>query len=662
MAATLLATTLLSCTYNGTPVAGPIMTQVIPRPERTGTSPSRGPSTLSALDLSSAVPPSASSSVRPTAVPGKTSHPPTNAPIISGVPNYLIEAPELDIYKVAAELVPGLSAGFPRVVTPSPPRFETGRIDTFWLIDSSILKVYERAFELRLITNHAYWYVEEDQSIRQQDLERSAAAFENEIYPRMTEVFGSVWSPGVDDDPHLNILNANLSGTGGYYTSGDEYPNSVFEFSNQREIIYVNTSAYTIGSPSYNRVLAHELQHAIHWNEDPSEETWVEEGLSELAATLVGYGQHTAGRFLQGTPTSLVHWPLSSEKTRAHYGAASLFMHYLYEHYVTPDGLRPLLAVPEDGISGINAYLATSGLDVTFKDVFRDWAVANLLNQSEGKYGYADLDPRISVQASVDSYSEFSSAIPQYSVEYIEFSAFSDAFHLRFQGRTETPLLPVDVGARGCWWSNSGDSIDSTLTRPLDLKGLRHATLNFQVWHSLEEMWDYAYLEVSTDGGRKWNFLETPHTSTENPVGNSFGVGYTGESEVWLQESVDLTQYSGQKILLRFQYVTDQAVNGAGLCLRQISITETGPHLIFDGWDANGFIHIDNRVPQDYIVQVIEVAEETRVRVMPLDDSNSGEVLVQAPRNLDRLVVVVAALAPKTLQPASYALSAVPTE
>ncbi len=131
----------------------------------------------------------------------------------------MTEAPERDIYQLAAELVPGLSVGFPRIVAPSPPEFEKGRVDTFWLLDLPTLTVYQSEFELRLITGHAYWYVEEGQSIRQEDLERSAAAFEEDIYPRVTQVFGTEWSPGVDDDPHLNILNARLRGAGGYYTS-----------------------------------------------------------------------------------------------------------------------------------------------------------------------------------------------------------------------------------------------------------------------------------------------------------------------------------------------------------------------------------------------------------------------------------------------------------
>ena len=70
----------------------------------------------------------------------------------------------------------------------------------------------------------------------------------------------------------------------------------------------------------------------------------------------------------------------------------------------------------------------------------------------------------------------------------------------------------------------------------------------------------------------------------------------------------------------------------------------------------------DNRVRQDFIVQVIEDAPEPRVRQMALDEANSGEMYIPAAEDRDRLVVVVAALAPKTRQPASYTLTVQPAK
>ena len=98
------------------------------------------------------------------------------------------------------------------MVNPEPVSYSEGRQDTFYLLDLLDLEVYRRQFELRLVTPHAYWYVEEGLSVRQRDLERSAEIFEEDIYPRVTAIFGEEWSPGVDNDPHLNVISARLAG------------------------------------------------------------------------------------------------------------------------------------------------------------------------------------------------------------------------------------------------------------------------------------------------------------------------------------------------------------------------------------------------------------------------------------------------------------------
>ena len=356
-----------------------------------------------------------------------------------------------------------------------------------------------------------------------------------------------------------------------------------------------------------------------------------------------------------------MHWPLSSLASRTSYGAASLFIHYLWEHYSNGDDFRALVSQQEDGIAGIDAYLKASGYQESFRDVFRDWAVANFLDEEQGVYSYGDFQVQANVLAFVDGFSQFASDIPQYSVEYVELTSVEGPIRLRFQAPTVAPLLPTDVGPRGCWWSNSGDSISSTLTRSIDLAGTKRATLSYQVWYNVEESWDYAYVELSVDGGRTWQIMETANTSPEDPIGNSYGPGYTGDSSGWLSESVDLSAFAGEKaVLLRFQYVTDDAINGAGVCFREISVAETVLDAASDGWEAEGFILTDNRLRQDYIVQVIQVGEENLVTTLVLDENNTGEMAIAAPQDWQRLVVAVAALAPKTRESTSYTLTVEP--
>ena len=580
----------------------------------------------------------------------------------SGAVVEFVAAPDRDLFRLASELVLPLGAPeVPRVVNASPVSYAVGHEETFWLVDFGDTSVYQAEFELKKVSPRAYWYVEKGQNVKQADLDRSAAEFENNIYPKVTAFFGPEWSPGVDNDPHLNIIHAQLRGVAGYFSSADEHPQAVYEHSNQRETIYVNTRSLRVGSQVYHEVLAHELQHAAHWNADSSEETWINEGLSELAISVAGYSSDSGNRYLNTPNIPLIHWPLGHQNIGAHYGGASLFMSYLSEHYGAQGNLRQLVSEPKDGIAGIDAYLSKAGYDVTFHDVFQDWLVANLLDEEDGPYGYRNLDVSLDVEDSIDEYTDLSFVVRQYAPQYIELNRFVGPIRLRFEGETENALLPVEVGDSGCWWSNSGDSISSTLTRALDLRDRSAATLTYQVWFNVEEDWDYGYVEISTNQGRTWDVLETPSSTSKNPIGNGFGPGYSGSTQDWIDETVDLGNYAGREVLLRLHYVTDDAVNGAGLCFRQIELSGVpGVATVAlddaEGWQPEGFVFINNRVKQDYSVQVVQKGGSNQVSVLELDINNSGEIIIPSPLESTQIVVIVAAMAPKTLEPAPYTL------
>lgn len=573
-------------------------------------------------------------------------------------------APDRDLFRLTNELVPG-SGDIPRTIIGDTTEYSVGRTDTFWLVDLADTKTYQSDFELVLVSPHAYWYVEDGLNFSLSGIERSASRFEEVIYPVVTQVFGDEWNPGIDNDPRLNILNAKLRGVAGYFSSTDEYPTGVRPRSNQREIIYINAQNVPPGGANYDQVLAHELQHAIHWNADNSEDTWVNEGLAELSSSIALNSSFSIREFLRGAPISLINWPTSALGGIANYGAASLFIHFLTEHYGGREDLRTLLAQPEDSIAGIDGYLKKMGFDSRFDDVFEEWAVANVLD-GDGKFGYGDLEVSASVSRSIKGFNEAQSEIPQYAVEYTELKSISGPFTLSFKGQTTTPLLPVEVGAAGCWWSNSGDSIDSTLFRRVELPMGATATLQYEVWFEIEEDWDYIYVEVSVDGGQTWRIIETPATSPENPIGNGFGPGYTGDSGGWLKESVDLSPYAGEDLWVRFQYVTDDAVNANGACFRDLSIERPGAAagITADGlaWESRGFVFTDNLVRQEFQVQLITTGVEPQVRRLNLDANNAGELTVLPPGDGERLIVAVGSLAEKTRQPAGYTLSVSPAD
>ena len=94
----------------------------------------------------------------------------------------------------------------------------------------------------------------------------------------------------------------------------------------------------------------------------------------------------------------------------------------------------------------------------------------------------------------------------------------------------------------------------------------------------------------------------------------------------WVQDAVDLSAYAGRKVLLRFEYVTDDATSLTGMAVDNIEDPELGFRdwaASEAGWTNEGFKRIERPMAQQFIVQVIR--GETVERVA-LDAANLGSV------------------------------------
>jgi hypothetical protein len=96
-----------------------------------------------------------------------------------------------------------------------------------------------------------------------------------------------------------------------------------------------------------------------------------------------------------------------------------------------------------------------------------------------------------------------------------------------------------------------------------------------------------------------------------------------------------------------------------------ISIPELGYHYDAEegdgGWAALGFIRTDNTLSQRHLVQLIELGTVTRVRRIELDEAQKGHLVIEGLGDeVERAVLVVSALAPKTTEWAGYQYSIEP--
>ncbi len=596
---------------------------------------------------------------------------------LSSPPEQALEAelkrtpPSRDLFSLRRRLNGVLLQSLPqREPSSEPAPMQPGDRRQFWILDSPKKAYFQIWAVLKYATPDIYFFVQDSYDFPDEDIQRAATDLSIRTVPGTRKYFGSEWTPGIDGDPHIVVLNASIPGAPGYFYSSDEYPSQIVPYSNEHEMIYVNLRYNTPSSGGFYSTFAHEFQHMIHWNNDPSEDAWVNEGLSELASRLAGHSVDTAAVFASLPDTQLNAWDQDSAKALPHYGASYAFFSYLAEHYGGYEGLKDLVKEKKHGIAGVEEFLRSRGYSATFEDVFKDWVVANFLddpNLEQGRYGYKDLDLKINPQNLGALPFRSSTNVHQYASRYLELPAGTGDLDVAFAGTPQTKLVPNEPhSGKGQWWSNRGDVMDATLTREFDLTGVDRATLKAWLWYDIEEDFDYAYAESSTDGGQTWTILPGKHTTTSNPNGSSFGPAYTGRSgdgssPQWVQEEFDLTPNAGKRTLVRFEYVTDDSGNGVGFVLDDVSIPELG--YAYDaetdgGWLADGFVRSENYVPQNYIIQLVERGQRTTVKSLPLDPEQKGHWRLRRADLAGRTAfLIISATAPATTQPATYELS-----
>ncbi len=545
-----------------------------------------------------------------------------------------------------------------------------GTRDAFWVghVEDTFPTWEPITATLILTTAHAHFWLEEGLEADAEALARSAQAFEERIYPTVTALLGLAGRDPFAGCP-LAILNARVRGALGYYLSLNALPRNINPFSNERPTIVINCPTLAPGTAAYEATLAHELQHALLSLLDANEQAWVTEGLSELAEERSGYAESQSARaYLVHPNIAPLNWSVEPADLEAHYGAAYLLMRYLAQRY-GEGALADLAREPADGLAGFEAILERFQPPTSFDAFFGDWLIANALNiplLEGGRYGYPGLGLAPMACSRVEEYPfTLEGALEPYGAACWELPLPEGGLTISFQGRPEARLVPTDAASgRWMWWSNQGDQGHSTLERTLDLRAAREATLSYKVWFDIEEGWDYAYLRASADDGKTWTLLRTPAMRAPGAAGYALGPGYTGASGGWVAEEVPLDRFAGQVIRLRFDYITDDAVHGAGLCLDDVRVEAIGwaddVEAGEEGWRAEGFLRIENRLPQRYLAQMARRGEGGGLQVQRLeigDEARAEWLLAGSALRQESVYLILSAATPLAAEPAMYHLA-----
>ena len=591
-----------------------------------------------------------------------------------------VSVPTRDIRDLALRLRPGVD--FIPETVPAP-NYTVGDRLPFWVANVDNNEHFQVEAELLHKNDVVYVWAERGHDLDLDAMAASADRFAKNIYPQVRAFFGTEANPGIDADPRLHILHATSLGRGiaGYFSSADAFSSLANPFSNQKEMFTISLDwlLQLNDFELYETVLAHEFQHMVHWNNDRNEETWVNEGMSELAQEVAGYLPDLgfARVYARQPGTQLTTWNTDPNDNGRHYGAAYLFMAYFLQRF-GEEMTRAVVSQPDNGTQGFDSALRKAGLDLTFEDVFADWTIANYVSDFDalakhGIYGYRQLQapvPALDKSAQRLSQNTWKGSVRNFGVDYIALRERGDA-SVYFQGNTLTRYANVEhFSGNHAWWSNRTDDSDVRLTRAFDFSDVPvndSLTMNVRMWFDIEEDYDYGYVLASRDG-RKWDILSGQRATTQNPSGNSFGPAYTALSATspgaaepdWVQESFDLRAYAGEKVFLRFEYVTDDAVNAPGWFVDEIEIPAIGYATNWengvDGWESEGWLLTDNRLPQEWLVQIMVFQDDRLVSFerAPVEADGTVHIDVEGLDRRSEVVLAISGLTPVTTEEAFY--------
>lgn len=623
------------------------------------------------------------------AVPAGADDPPGN-PLPDGItplgPNpidgtYMLGEKETAFRKLAAQIGPELATAL-SAATVSQPATVGDEItitvsdiglgidydETFVVVldgTHGIILIEKAAYENYDVGNDEYVFPNPNGCWRPEDRISTAqltyllGEFDNTIYPTDTSVFGEPLSRG-DEGQKTWILIHNIRDESYYDCDQTSYVAGYFSASedaeNNKNMMHIDSLdwANRTGPDGtrpylYEGVFAHEFEHLIHFDQDPDEPSWVDEGLADLAGFLCGYGHsqsHLAYYMVYHPIVALTFWGGGLED----YGASYLFQLYLYEKFGGEAFISALVQEQANGIEGIENTLAAFHYPVTFDQIFDSWTIANYLDDLEtplGFGGYETLDipsddtwgysieyaleniwwgPPDTEPYSVSSDWLFGIEPQPYTAHYFRFNNPRNA--LLFMDGDDFAGTTAYSGSYE-WYSDAEAWAWRSFHQTFDIPA-GGATLEFMTFYEIEDDWDYGYVEVYDQNTGEWFTLDAPGTvnyvahaqdNPNTPAGREPADyeaagrwhAFTGASGGWVPVSMDLTPFAGHTIDLYFRSWQDGAFTLQMMYVDDISIPELGffddVEAGEDGWTADGWYVTDGILDNGFSVTAIRVKD-----------------------------------------------------
>ena len=706
--------------------------------------------------------------------------------------------------RALAERLLGFDADF--AIPPPTPRYRPGDSEEFWVTKSADDRPSSITATLVAASPNLYVWVEDSLSFDPQamvavaqELDRAFTTLrlrgvygEPTIIPNIGEIpdiTSLIDLPDVDLDPHLFVLYASdLGNEAVVINPNDSLPMEIApgDYSNQHELIAVNMSVLpgaSVDDPAFTTLLAAGFYEFLAQSHTPDQAQWLREGLGILVTRLMQMPQvlgEATTAFLQDPNASLIR-PSSVSGGLAVDGAQQMFFDYTRQRFGF-EFFQSLFKQPGAGLQPFDRVFAeadivdpVTGTVITGDMLFADFVVTNvvstLFNRPFGDQRYWHFISQLPENVPIAgmplnnqlNVSLADQVVNQYGTRYLYVLNDQQAsFEFSFTGQPTAARLPLPADSdpdNHFYWSGDAPDRSAMLTQTFDLTNVDAATLQFDTWYQLDMERNYAYVQVSTDGGATWEIISSHLSSEANRYALAYGPGYTGFSNpegpqpfpivgividsdgmtvtevtangpashsdlqagdviigydgqrwpgqpnvialladyapndtlnfyvqrgderldipvvlgehpsrvkqpppIWTTQEIDLSEYVGQEIQVRFEYVSQPGTVNAGLVIDNIAIPEIDfvddAESASTDWDMHGWQQIDNQVQQKFLVQYITAGTENsppRVRhlIGPDDDSTQGTWQFQIDPN-EFIVFAISGMAAETAQPARF--------
>jgi|TARA_B110000914_G_scaffold225733_1_gene247370 hypothetical protein len=135
-----------------------------------------------------------------------------------------------------------------------------------------------------------------------------------------------------------------------------------------------------------------------------------------------------------------------------------------------------------------------------------------------------------------------------------------------------SPSSSITDSPNGNYQNNENKTI--TISEEVILNNAISANITFYAKWDIENNWDYVQLEVSLDNGNSWIpqcglFTNEGSDNQTQPTGEPL---YDGSQNDWVLEQIDLNDYLGEEITIRFNFVTDGEVRADGFYFDDLTI------------------------------------------------------------------------------------------